>query len=147
MPATTIWRSAAVMRVMEKSMRKKSIRLVMMSEKMIVGVMLSVLPIGTARQRRAPIERRAEDIPKPAFTGTRVLSSRESAAPGVVGVRLADLVPYIDWMPFFNAYEFRGTFPAILDDATVGEAARIGYQRTARDLEARTKEVARAAKS
>jgi len=30
---------------------------------------------------------------------------------------------YIDWMPFFNAWEFHGKFPQILNDATVGEAA------------------------
>ncbi len=37
---------------------------------------------------------------------------------------LEELVPYIDWMPFFNAWEFRGRFPAILEDETVGEAVR-----------------------
>ena len=37
---------------------------------------------------------------------------------------LSDLVDYIDWMPFFNAWEFRGRFPEILDDPTVGEACR-----------------------
>jgi 5-methyltetrahydrofolate--homocysteine methyltransferase len=31
---------------------------------------------------------------------------------------------YIDWMPFFNAWEFHGKFPQILSDATVGDAAR-----------------------
>jgi 5-methyltetrahydrofolate--homocysteine methyltransferase len=35
-----------------------------------------------------------------------------------------DLVPYIDWTPFFRAWELAGTFPAILDDAIVGESAR-----------------------
>jgi 5-methyltetrahydrofolate--homocysteine methyltransferase len=33
------------------------------------------------------------------------------------------LAQYIDWMPFFNAWEFHGRFPEILSDATVGEAA------------------------
>jgi len=42
-------------------------------------------------------------------------------------IPLVTLVPYIDWMPLFNAYEFRGTFPAILDDEIVGEAARDLY--------------------
>jgi 5-methyltetrahydrofolate--homocysteine methyltransferase len=42
-------------------------------------------------------------------------------------IPLSALVPYIDWMPFFNAYEFRGTFPAILDDEVVGEASRDLY--------------------
>ncbi|MEQ1617390.1 MAG: methionine synthase [Terricaulis sp.] len=37
---------------------------------------------------------------------------------------LAELVPYIDWTPFFASWELVGKFPAILDDAIVGEAAR-----------------------
>ncbi|EQD77747.1 Glucan 1,4-alpha-glucosidase, partial [mine drainage metagenome] len=34
-----------------------------------------------------------------------------------------ELLGYIDWMPFFNAWEFRGKFPDILTDPVVGEAA------------------------
>ncbi|HEY0269855.1 MAG TPA: methionine synthase [Sphingomonas sp.] len=37
---------------------------------------------------------------------------------------LADLRPYIDWTPFFRAWELAGNYPAILDDAVVGETAR-----------------------
>ena len=50
-------------------------------------------------------------------------------APQLIGVRtflnypLEELVPYIDWMPFFNAWEFAGKFPDILRDPIVGEAA------------------------
>jgi 5-methyltetrahydrofolate--homocysteine methyltransferase len=49
--------------------------------------------------------------------------------PNLVGVRtfedysLDELVPYIDWMPFFNAWEFAGKFPDILRDPVIGEAA------------------------
>jgi 5-methyltetrahydrofolate--homocysteine methyltransferase len=39
-------------------------------------------------------------------------------------IPLRDLVRHIDWMPFFNAWEFSGTFPAILDDPQKGPAAR-----------------------
>jgi 5-methyltetrahydrofolate--homocysteine methyltransferase len=39
-------------------------------------------------------------------------------------VPLADLVPYIDWSPFFNTWELAGKYPAILDDAIVGAQAR-----------------------
>ncbi|SMF95533.1 methionine synthase (B12-dependent) [Methylomagnum ishizawai] len=50
--------------------------------------------------------------------------------PGFVGVRaferypLAELVPYIDWTPFFHTWELSGSYPKILDDAIVGEQAR-----------------------
>ncbi len=37
---------------------------------------------------------------------------------------LADLVPFIDWTPFFRAWELHGTYPAILDDPVVGQTAR-----------------------
>ncbi len=40
---------------------------------------------------------------------------------------LRELVPYIDWMPFFNAWEFAGKFPDILHDPVVGEAASSLY--------------------
>jgi 5-methyltetrahydrofolate--homocysteine methyltransferase len=51
------------------------------------------------------------------------------AAPRVPGIQvfddypLKDLLGYIDWMPFFNAWEFAGKFPDILTDPVVGEAA------------------------
>ncbi|WP_370032476.1 methionine synthase [Qipengyuania mesophila] len=37
---------------------------------------------------------------------------------------LADLREYIDWTPFFRAWELHGTYPKILDDEVVGETAR-----------------------
>jgi 5-methyltetrahydrofolate--homocysteine methyltransferase len=42
-------------------------------------------------------------------------------------VDLAELAAFIDWGPFFQAWELSGPFPAILDDAVVGEAARTVY--------------------
>lgn len=55
--------------------------------------------------------------PVPSHMGVHVLES----------IDLESLVPYIDWMPFFNAWEFHGRFPDILSDAVVGEAARALY--------------------
>ncbi len=42
-------------------------------------------------------------------------------------VDLGELARYIDWGPFFQAWELSGPFPAILDDRVVGEAARNVY--------------------
>jgi 5-methyltetrahydrofolate--homocysteine methyltransferase len=56
-------------------------------------------------------------------------SSFEPVAPRRLGLQvfedypLSTLVDYIDWMPFFNAWEFAGKFPDILTDPVVGEAA------------------------
>jgi len=74
------------------------------------------LGVAEARANRIPLDWSARPA-VPAFTGVRVVDD----------IPLDTLVPYIDWMPFFNAYEFRGTYPAILDDEVVGEAARDLY--------------------
>jgi len=68
--------------------------------------------LGEARRRRAVVSWDEPPV-APAFLGVRTLDD----------IPLAELVPYIDWMPFFNAYEFRGTFPAVLTDPVVGEAS------------------------
>src|SRR5262249_39815018 len=66
-----------------------------------------------AVQRRLAIDWGAADIPKPAFIGKRVLRD----------FPLAELVPYIDWSPFFMAWELNGKYPMILSDAKVGPEA------------------------
>jgi 5-methyltetrahydrofolate--homocysteine methyltransferase len=48
---------------------------------------------------------------------------------------LAELVDTIDWTPFFQTWELTGRFPAILDDAKVGEAARALYDDARKMLE------------
>ncbi len=60
------------------------------------------------------------------------------AQPGVQsfdGYPLDELAQYIDWMPFFNAWEFSGRFPAILDDPQRGPAARALYDDARRMLD------------
>ncbi|MBM4191764.1 MAG: methionine synthase [Gammaproteobacteria bacterium] len=47
---------------------------------------------------------------------------------------LTDLLDYIDWMPFFNAWEFAGKFPDILNDPIVGEASSNLYADARRML-------------
>jgi 5-methyltetrahydrofolate--homocysteine methyltransferase len=72
------------------------------------------LPIAKARAR-AP--RLAFQPVKPSFLGVRAFND----------FPLADLVPYIDWTPFFASWELVGRFPTILQDDVVGEAARNLY--------------------
>jgi 5-methyltetrahydrofolate--homocysteine methyltransferase len=63
------------------------------------------------------------DLLKPEFTGVRDLSpapaTRHSSP-----VTLLDLVPFIDWSPFFHTWELRGRYPAILKHEKHGEEAR-----------------------
>ena len=60
------------------------------------------------------------------FTADMALKAGPVARPGLHVFDdwdLADLRRYIDWTPFFRAWELAGNFPAILDDAVVGESA------------------------
>ncbi|MBY0299362.1 MAG: methionine synthase [Methylobacterium sp.] len=72
------------------------------------------LPLAKARANPFRIDWSAYTPTKPSFTGTRVYGSYE----------VADLVPYIDWTPFLQTYEFKGRFPAILEDPVQGPAAK-----------------------
>ncbi|MEI6782570.1 MAG: methionine synthase, partial [Verrucomicrobiota bacterium] len=76
-----------------------------------------LLSIPEARRRRTPIDWKASDINQPAFTGRRVLTSdsRSPIAAGQVPITVSDLVPFIDWSPFFHTWELRGRYPAILE--------------------------------
>lgn len=51
---------------------------------------------------------------KPTFTGTKVLEN----------FPLEDLLPYIDWTPFFHTWELRGSYPKIFADKFVGDEAK-----------------------
>jgi 5-methyltetrahydrofolate--homocysteine methyltransferase len=63
-----------------------------------------------------------DDLPKPEFTGIRTVSPRK--AQNETRVTLSDLVPLIDWSPFFHTWELRGRYPAILNHEKHGEEAR-----------------------
>jgi 5-methyltetrahydrofolate--homocysteine methyltransferase len=73
-----------------------------------------LVPLETARARRTAIEWRAEDVPAPAFTGVRVLDN----------FPLETLREYIDWTPFFHAWELKGSYPRIFEHAEYGQPAR-----------------------
>ncbi len=70
--------------------------------------------LAQARANRPRVDWSANTPPCPTFLGVRTFDD----------FALAELVPRIDWTPFFQTWELAGHYPAILDDATVGEAAR-----------------------
>jgi 5-methyltetrahydrofolate--homocysteine methyltransferase len=76
-----------------------------------------LLPIGEARQRGAKLDW-SRDPEKPEFLGLKVFEDYP----------LEELVGYIDWSPFFHAWELRGRFPKIFDDPVVGTEARKLYE-------------------
>ncbi|KAI6244302.1 Methionine synthase [Aphelenchoides fujianensis] len=73
--------------------------------------------IAEARQRAFAIDWAGYAPPKPAFLGTRVFEPT-----------LAELVPFIDWSPFFASWELVGRYPQILEDDVVGQAATDLYR-------------------
>ena len=77
-----------------------------------------LLTLEEARALRTPIDWSTYLPPKPEFLGVRIY------APEKTTITLADLVPFIDWSPFFHAWELRGRYPAIFDDPKIGKQAR-----------------------
>ncbi|MCO5730348.1 methionine synthase [Rhizobium sp. SSA_523] len=75
------------------------------------------LPIARARANAHKVDWSAYEPVKPSFTGIKVFED----------FPLDELVPYIDWTPFFQTWELKGRYPAILDDEKQGEAARHLY--------------------
>ncbi|MBS0578495.1 MAG: methionine synthase [Proteobacteria bacterium] len=82
------------------------------------------LTIAAARANHRRIDWAAYRPPAPRLPGIHTFED----------VPLAELLGYIDWMPFFNAWEFAGKFPDILTDPVVGEAASNLYADARRML-------------
>jgi len=76
------------------------------------GQRVKLLSLEEARRRGPKYDFKPEEIAVPEFTGTRPLS-----------VPLADLVPFIDWSPFFHTWELRGRYPSILQHEKYGPQA------------------------
>jgi len=70
--------------------------------------------LAQARANKTPIDWTHYSPPAPKFIGRRVFKNFD----------LAELAQYIDWGPFFQTWDLAGPYPAILDDAIVGEQAR-----------------------
>ena len=77
-----------------------------------------LISIEDARKRRTPIDWATTRIDVPELIGRRVIRTQT----------LEEIVPYIDWSPFFHTWELRGRFPKIFDDPEVGEQARQLYE-------------------
>ena len=71
-------------------------------------------PLAEARRRGQPIDWSSYAPPAPARPGLTILRNYP----------LGELAPYIDWSPFFQAWELSGPYPKILEDPIVGDAAR-----------------------
>jgi 5-methyltetrahydrofolate--homocysteine methyltransferase len=100
-----------------------------------------LLTLEQARANRTPVDWSNYVPPKPEFVGVRVYGAGLGSARGPravsggapenfrdipqnIAVAVSDLISYIDWSPFFHAWELRGRYPAIFDDPKMGKQAR-----------------------
>ena len=85
----------------------------------------NLLTLEEARANRTPIDWSNYVPPKPEFLGVRVYQTAGSAQDDTVrSFSLRTLAEYIDWSPFFHAWELRGRYPAIFEDPKIGKHAR-----------------------
>ncbi len=76
------------------------------------------LPYSAAKENGAKINWENFQPVVPSFTGTRVWDNYD----------LKEIAEYIDWQPFFIAWEMHGKFPAILTDSIIGKEASVLYE-------------------
>jgi 5-methyltetrahydrofolate--homocysteine methyltransferase len=74
----------------------------------------ALVPLSRARANGHLIDWSRYVPPRPRMPGRRLLRSYD----------LAEIARYIDWSPFFQTWDLAGSYPGILEDAVVGEAAR-----------------------
>lgn len=84
-----------------------------------------LLPIAEARAKKIPIEWKAENIAKPDFTGLKMLQR----------VPLEEIAAFIDWTPFFHAWELKGIYPKIFEHKEYGDLARELFDESQKMLE------------
>jgi 5-methyltetrahydrofolate--homocysteine methyltransferase len=74
----------------------------------------SLVPLAAARANAFQADWKRRAPPRPRMLGRKLLRHCD----------LAEIVCYIDWSPFFQTWDLAGSYPKILEDAVVGEAAR-----------------------
>jgi len=82
-------------------------------------------PLAEARRRKLALDWRRYTPRQPPRLGVAAFAEYP----------LAELVRYIDWSPFFRAWELHGVYPRILDDPAVGPAARPLFEDAQRLLQ------------
>jgi 5-methyltetrahydrofolate--homocysteine methyltransferase len=72
-----------------------------------------LLKLADAQANKLKIDFKESDITKPSFLGHQLFTT----------IPLTEIVPFIDWTPFFQTWELHGRYPNILTDEVVGEEA------------------------
>jgi 5-methyltetrahydrofolate--homocysteine methyltransferase len=83
-----------------------------------------LLTMDQARANALPTDWATYVPPRPEFTGARTID-----------VPIAELIPWIDWSPFFSTWELKGSYPRILKHPTMGAAAQELFDHAQRMLQ------------
>ena len=84
-----------------------------------------LLSLTQARANRLTSDWAKADIPPPSPLGIQAIADQS----------LRELIPYIDWSPFFHTWELRGRYPTIFEDPTIGPKAKELYDDARRLLD------------
>ena len=95
-----------------------------------------LVSLDDARANRTPIDWSSYTPPAPAM----ITDDEGSHIRVFEDYDLAELREYIDWQPFFNAWEMKGKFPDILNNPATGETARKLYDDAQEMLDRMIKE-------
>ncbi len=83
-----------------------------------------LITVTEARERRFDFGAEEYLPAKPQFLGVRSIDSQPDPDTDSESVSIDDLIPLIDWSPFFHTWELRGRYPSILENKDYGEEAR-----------------------
>ncbi|RMF39398.1 MAG: methionine synthase [Planctomycetota bacterium] len=85
----------------------------------------TLVPYAEALAKRFQTDWQSVDIPQPSFLGPKVLRD----------IPLEEIIPYIDWSPFFMTWELKGKYPRIFEDPAAGQQARELFDNAQQMLE------------
>ena len=93
------------------------------------------------RERKAlvPFEFAQQNKPKLVFDKTTVVTPKFIGSRQMHHIAVGDVIPYIDWTPFFQTWQLFGKYPRILEDNLVGEEA----QKLFKDAQAMLRDIKR----
>jgi 5-methyltetrahydrofolate--homocysteine methyltransferase len=74
----------------------------------------ALVPFATAQQRKPKLVFDTTTVPTPKMVGAKKMEQ----------IAIKDVVPFIDWTPFFQTWQLYGKYPRILEDKVVGEEAK-----------------------
>jgi 5-methyltetrahydrofolate--homocysteine methyltransferase len=90
---------------------------------------------GRGSQQRTSLKAARDNAFKADFQGKQPVAPKKPGTTVYDAFPLEELVPFIDWTPFFSTWEIKGRYPAVLTDNRYGPAARALFDDARRMLD------------